>query len=379
MNIAIANLPNQKHRKVAKKGSHLTMLVVGESGLGKTTFVNTLFTTSLCSHRDYSKRGKESKDGPTTKIKITEAELEERGFKLKLTIVDTPGFGDYVDNTECYAPVVEYIEAQYNSYLNQEMQADRSSVEDTRVHVCLYFIEPSGHSLKTLDILAMKEIGSRVNLVPIIAKADTISPEELRAFKERIREEIASHDIQTYSCPIESEDEEATIANKEIAAAFPFAVISSEDLVSVGDKKVRGRQYLWGVAEVENEKHCDFKKLRSLLLRTHLLDIITTAEETHYENFRDRQLEKGGLGAGMTPEKAKKDLQSKQAKQEEQMKKKFTEDVKKEEARFRAWEEKLSTEGEKLNAELDQKRAEINSLKEEIKQLELKTASSKKK
>jgi len=29
--------------------------------------------------------------------------------------------------------------------------------------------------------------------------------------------------------------------------AFPFAVIGSEDLV--GDKKVYGRQYLWGVAE----------------------------------------------------------------------------------------------------------------------------------
>jgi len=40
--------------------------------------------------------------------------------------------------------------------------------------------------LKTLDILAMKEIGSRVNLVPIIAKADTISPENLRSFKERV-------------------------------------------------------------------------------------------------------------------------------------------------------------------------------------------------
>ena len=39
------------------------------------------------------------------------------------------------------------------------------------------------------------------------------------------------------------------------------------------------------------------------MIRTHLLDIITTAEETHYENFRDKQLEKGGLGAGMTPEK----------------------------------------------------------------------------
>lgn len=30
-------------------------------------------------------------------------DIEEKGVKLKLTIVDTPGFGDAVNNTEWYA------------------------------------------------------------------------------------------------------------------------------------------------------------------------------------------------------------------------------------------------------------------------------------
>jgi len=367
--IGVANLPNQRHRRVSKKGAHLTLMVVGESGLGKSTFVNTLFTTSLLSHKDLSKRhDKADKPETTTKIKITEAELEEQGFKLKLTVVDTPGFGDYVNNADCWVPVVEFIEAQYTSYLNQEMQADRSTSEDTRVHACLYFIEPSGHSLKTLDIVAMKEIGSRTNLIPVIAKSDTLMPADLKAFKERIKEDLAAHDIQVYSSPIESDDEETTLKNKEIAVAFPFAVIGSEALI--GDKKVRGRQYLWGIAEVENDDHCDFKKLRSLLLRSHLLDIITSMEQVHYENFRDRQLEKGGLSAGMTPEKLKKDLQDKMQKQEEQMRKKFTEQVKQEEARFRSWEERLVSDGERFNSELDKMRADLNALKDEVNNLQ---------
>ena len=45
-----------------------------------------------------------------------------------------------------WSPIVEFIEAQYTSYLNQEMQADRSGAEDTRIHACLYFIDPSGHT-----------------------------------------------------------------------------------------------------------------------------------------------------------------------------------------------------------------------------------------
>jgi len=39
----------------------------------------------------------------------------------------------------------------------------------------------------------------------------------------KIREEIASHDIQTYTCPLESDDEDATITNKEIAVSFFFS------------------------------------------------------------------------------------------------------------------------------------------------------------
>lgn len=47
--------------------------------------------------------------------------------------------------------------------------------------------------------------------------------------------------------------------------AVPFAVVGSTTVLDVGGKKVRGRQYPWGVIEVENPNHCDFIKLRCLL------------------------------------------------------------------------------------------------------------------
>lgn len=55
-------------------------------------------------------------------------------------------------------------------------------------------------------------------------------------------------------------------------------------------RKVRGREYSWGIAQVENEDHCDFKKLRNLLIRTHMLDLILTTEEIHYEHYRQQQM-----------------------------------------------------------------------------------------
>lgn len=41
-------------------------------------------------------------------------------------------------------------------------------------------------SLKPLDIETMKRLGTRVNLIPIIAKADTMTPEDLQSAKIRV-------------------------------------------------------------------------------------------------------------------------------------------------------------------------------------------------
>ena len=45
--VGFANLPNQVHRKYVKKGFEFTLMVVGESGLGKSTLINSLFLTDL--------------------------------------------------------------------------------------------------------------------------------------------------------------------------------------------------------------------------------------------------------------------------------------------------------------------------------------------
>lgn len=86
---------------------------------------------------------------------------------------------------------------------------------------------------------------------------------------------------------------------------------------------------------VENETHCDFKKLRSLLIRTHMLDLVSTTEELHYENYRQQQMETRKFGEP----KLKKLDNPKFKEEEEQLRKRFTEQVKAEETRFRQWEQ----------------------------------------
>lgn len=68
----------------------------------------------------------------------------------------------------------------------------KAAPPDTRVHCCLYFIAPSGHGLKPLDVEFMQRLGDKVNIIPVIAKADTMTPEECKDFKEQVSTEVAS-------------------------------------------------------------------------------------------------------------------------------------------------------------------------------------------
>jgi septin 7 len=167
------------------RATELTNIISGESGLGKSTLVNTLFSTSLYPPRE--RKGPSADIIPkTVSIQSISADIEENGVRLRLTVVDTPGFGDFVNNDESWRPIVDNIEQRFDAYLDAENKVNRMNIVDNRVHACVYFIQPTGHALKPLDIEVMRRLHTKVNLIPVIAKADTMTDEEIFAFKARV-------------------------------------------------------------------------------------------------------------------------------------------------------------------------------------------------
>ena len=223
------------------------------------------------------------------------SDLRESNVVLKLTTIETAGFGDQADKSESFLPIVNYIDAQFEAYLREETKMPRQLhlYQDTRVHVCLYLISPSGHSLTPLDIVTMKALQSKVNIIPVIAKADTLGPKEIRRFKAVIREELLENGIEIYQFP--EDDEAVAELNRSMSAQLPFTVIGSTERVQVGQKMVRGREYLWGKVEVENERHCDFVKLREMMLSTNMEDLRETTHDDYYEAYRRRRLTEMGM------------------------------------------------------------------------------------
>ncbi|EHB09849.1 Septin-7 [Heterocephalus glaber] len=160
---------------------------------------------------------------------------------------------------------------------------------DNRVQCFLYFIAPSGHGLTPLDIEFMKHLYEKVNIIPLVAKADTLTLEEYQQFQKQIMKEIQEHKIKIYEFP-ETDNEEENKLVKKIKDCLPFAVVGSNTIIEVNSKRIRGRQYSWGVAEVENGEHCDFTVLRNMLIRTHMWDLKDVTNKVHCDNYRSRKL-----------------------------------------------------------------------------------------
>ncbi|XP_055708617.1 septin-7 isoform X24 [Phlebotomus papatasi] len=290
--VGFANLPNQVYRKAVKRGFEFTLMVVGESGLGKSTLINSMFLADIYNQDQHP--GPSLRVKKTVQVETTKVLLKENGVNLTLTVVDTPGFGDAVDNSNCWVPVIDFVESKYEEYLTAESRVHRKAMSDSRVHCCLYFIAPSGHGLKPLDVEFMQRLCDKVNIIPVIAKADTMTPEEVQLFKKQILNEIAQHKIKIYDFPEPLEDEEEAKVLKQLRSRVPFAVVGANVVIEVDGRKVRGRRYPWGVAEVENLEHCDFIALRNMVIRTHLHDLKDVTNNVHYENYRCRKL--AGLG-----------------------------------------------------------------------------------
>merc|ERR1719411_2091802 len=79
-------------------------------------------------------------------------------------------------------------------------------------------------------------------------------------------------------------------------------------MVEIKGENFRSERLAWGIVDVENPEHCDFIKLRSMLI-THMQDLQEVTHDVHYENFRSERLAKNGGGAAVTGQKTAADPQ----------------------------------------------------------------------
>ncbi|XP_037976345.1 septin-2 [Plutella xylostella] len=367
--VGFDSLPDQLVNKSVQNGFVFNILCIGETGLGKSTLMDSLFNTNFESVPS-------PHNLPTVKLKAHTYELHESNVRLKLTICDTIGYGDQVNKEDSFKTVVDYIDAQFEAYLQEELKIKRAiqQYHDSRLHVCLYFICPTGHGLKSIDLVCMKKLDTKVNIIPIIAKADTISKTELQKFKSKIISELSANGVSIYQFP--EDDESVSELNGSMNSHIPFAVVGSTDFVKIGSKNVRARQYPWGTVQVENESHCDFVKLREMLIRTNMEDMREKTHARHYELYRRRRLQQMGFSdvdADNKPVSFQQTFEAKRAThvaelqaKEDEMRQMFVQRVKEKEAELKDAEKELHAKFDKLKKEHTEEKKRLEELRKKL-------------
>jgi septin family protein len=140
----------------------------------------------------------------------------------------------------------------------------------------------------------MKAIGQRVNLIPIISKADSLTDDELQMNKEIIKKSIEDNHINVYDFVgldpgqlDNSEDEEESTYLQLLQETYPFSIISSAGTDNEG---VKYRSTPWGNINIEDHEICNFTLLKNVLLGSHVQEFKDQTIRNQYEAFRIEQL-----------------------------------------------------------------------------------------
>ncbi|QLQ82684.1 hypothetical protein HG537_0H04470 [Torulaspora globosa] len=284
-----------RRRKHLKRGITFTLMVVGQSGSGRSTFINTLCGQQVVDVSTTVMLPTDTSTEIELQLREETVELEDdEGVKIQLNIIDTPGFGDSLDNSPSFEVISDYIRHQYDEILLEESRVRRNPrFKDGRVHCCLYLINPTGHGLKEMDVEFIRKLGSLVNVIPVISKSDSLTPEELKLNKKLIMEDVDRFNLPIYNFPFDEEDisEEDYQTNTYLRSLLPFSIIGSNDVEDFGDGvTIRGRRYPWGTLDVEDSSISDFVVLRNTLLISHLHDLKDYTHEILYERYRTEAL-----------------------------------------------------------------------------------------
>ena len=190
--------------------------------------------------------------------------------------------------------------------------------------------------------------------------------------------DIAHHSIQIFEGPRYELDDEETIAeNHEILSKVPFAVVGANtEVTSPEGRKVRGRRYPWGIIEVDNEEHCDFVKLRQMLIRTHMEELKEHTNNALYENYRSDKLTQMGvaqdpsvfkeINPAVKQEEERALHEQKLQKMESEMKMVFQQKVQEKESKLKQSEEELYARHREMKEQLERQRGELEEKKSRI-------------
>jgi len=153
----------------------------------------------------------------------------------------------------------------------------------------LYFL--GGPRISIKDLMYMKKLQKYTNIIPIIARGDTYTIDEIREIKMNLIKDAHDYKINWFDFSEALRDSSQKL--KELNEGTfgpcpPFLIISSVNKFEIAPNQfVYGRKYSWGVCNIENPTHSDFLLLYHLLGGHICLECIKSTD-LYYKNYSRR-------------------------------------------------------------------------------------------
>nr|GAT60217.1 septin family p-loop GTPase [Mycena chlorophos] len=255
-------VPRYSQRR-ARVSPTFNLMVVGARRTGKTSLLRLLVETADVSptatpdQRAAMQRFLRGSPKATQAIETACLEITESRYdRVLFSVIDTPGL-DFVEGRELKLErqvngIIKYIDAQYADTMSEESKVVRKSKGDQHIHLCIYLIDPStvmtvaarraqssmptktrsettvsmrnppeaatdsfsddedsddeAHGPLTMapaDIRVLRRLAARVNVLPVVARADSLTDDKLLAVKLAIRTGLsdAGLDFGVFSPP----------------------------------------------------------------------------------------------------------------------------------------------------------------------------------
>ncbi|WIA39364.1 hypothetical protein OEZ86_005472 [Tetradesmus obliquus] len=201
-----------------KYPTYVNVMLYGESGLGKTTSIMNLigswgikragaafkkaFASAACKGPGSSGVGESGKtslelfkaDPDSLKVELEPLLDDTSNLEMHFSFQDMPGWGDDINLVNSLKTVLDFLlkQRQKDYIRNKAGLTEHCAVPGTMMRhgitVCLYFVPP--HRVKPIDWIMMAAISKLVAVIPVIAKADTFTAQEMEDFRQELLQVI---------------------------------------------------------------------------------------------------------------------------------------------------------------------------------------------
>ncbi|KHE89161.1 putative septin aspE [Neurospora crassa] len=375
---AVSSINSPRRVRRRKDPTAFNVLVVGASNSGKTSFLEFLKSALAPPKR----RGKpvdqqdhSPKPSPSGNFIPHYLETEFDGERVGLTLWDSEGLEKNVVDLQL-RELSSFLESKFEETFVEEMKVVRSpGVQDTHIHAVFLLLDPArldrniaaswagagnmflngirhspssriaGALDEDLDLQVMRTLHGKTTVIPVIAKADTITTKHMSVLKravwdslkranldplqalgldeeddddssDRIDEEEenpvfdhsdteeAVHDEERLTAKQGSSPSSNRHSNGSVRRHKPSEEATSEDEIpfvpmsiispDLYEPGVIGRKFPWGFADPYNEEHCDFVRLKDAVFNEWRSDLREASREQWYENWRTSRLKQHG-------------------------------------------------------------------------------------